>query len=73
MSKTTGELCEIASYGGGMILESSSKTTEQFCKIASQLKRNAHLVIKNAGHKSTESLCQIASYGEEGSVIFVIG
>ena len=69
MPKTTEQLCKIASFGGGMMIDGSHKTTEQLCEIASYAAEECKIIIKNADTKTTDQLCKIASFGK-GNVVF---
>jgi len=67
--KTTNDLVEIVSFGGGIVID-SSKTTDDLVKIASfAAGKGSRVVIKNAGSKTTDDLVKIASFGK-GAVLF---
>jgi len=69
MAKTTDQLCQIVSHGGGLIINGSSMTTDQLAQIASHGRENTNIIVKNVSAKTTDQLCQIASHGK-GCVIF---
>jgi hypothetical protein len=67
--KSTQDLIQIVSYGGGVVLD-SRKSTQDLIQIASYAAgKGSRVIIKDAGKKSTQDLIQIASYGK-GAVIF---
>ncbi len=67
--KTTADLVQIVSYGGGIIVD-ASKTTADLVQIASYAAgKGSRVIIKGAGSKTTADLVQIASFGK-GAVIF---
>ena len=67
--KSTKDLKEIVSYGGGVIIN-ASRSTEDLKEIASYARgKGSRVIIKGAQQKSTEDLKEIASYGG-GAVIF---
>ncbi len=67
--KTTQDLIQIVSYGGGVVID-SSKTTQDLIQIASYAAgKGSRVIIKGAGNKTTQDLIQIASYGK-GTIIF---
>jgi len=67
--KSTTDLVQIASYGGGMIV-SATKSTADLVQIASYAAvKGSHVIIRGANQKPTADLVQIASFGK-GAVIF---
>jgi hypothetical protein len=67
--RTTDELVKIASFGGGVIID-SSRATDDLVRIASlAATKGSRVFIKNANAKSTDDLVKIASFGK-GSVVF---
>ena len=68
-AKTTDQLLEILSAGGGIIID-ASKTTEQLVRLAAAAAHaGALMIVKNAGTKTTQQLVEIAASGK-GRVIF---
>ncbi|MBL1142775.1 MAG: hypothetical protein HND53_12165 [Proteobacteria bacterium] len=70
MSITTEDLEELASLGGGMILDSKIYNVDELLKIATKAKgTNARITIKHALSFTHQELNQIAS-ACDGNVIF---
>jgi hypothetical protein len=68
--KSTQDLIQIVSFGGGAIIDATSKSTQDLIQIASFAGgKGSRVLIKNANTKSTQELVQIASFGK-GVVIF---
>ncbi len=69
-SKTTQELIQIASAGGGFTLAAAPRTTQELIQIASAGSRaGARLVFHGMAPRTTQELIQIGSAGK-GSVSF---
>ena len=69
MNKTTSELIQIASAGGGLRLDAARRTTSELIQIASAASgKRAMLHLYNV-NKTTSEMIQIASAGK-GCVIF---
>jgi aspartokinase len=69
VTKTTDDLVRIASFGGGVIID-STRTTEDLVRIASYAANKGNrVVIKGADQKTTDDLVKIASFGR-GTVVF---
>jgi hypothetical protein len=67
--KSTDDLVKIASFGGGMIID-SSKSVDDLVKIASfAAGSRSRITIKNAKIIPTDDLVKIASFGK-GAVVF---
>lgn len=72
MLLTTTDLIGIVSAGGGIILDTEYKTTEELVSIASASKhKGAKIILKNLTYRTTLELVSIASAGN-GNVIFLI-
>ena len=70
MSKTTDQLKQIVTVGGGLSIDAESKTSDQLKEIATiAAKSGAIIILKNADKKTTDQLRQIASVAP-GKIIF---
>lgn len=68
--KKTDELVQIASAGGGLVLEAGRRTTDELIKIAAAARQaGAIIVFKNMALRKTAALVKIAAAGK-GKVIF---
>ena len=62
--KTTSELMNIVSSGGGVIIDGKKKTTSEIMNIVSMAKSHkAQVIVKNASSKTTSELMNIAAMG----------
>ena len=70
MARTTAELTEIASAGGGFRLDAKIRTTAELTQIASAAARGGGTIHLNGMNiRTTAELVQIASAGK-GRVVF---
>jgi hypothetical protein len=70
MAKTTDQLKQIVSLGGGISIDSGDKTTDQLKQIAAlAAKSGAIIILRNADGKTTDQLKQIAELAP-GRVVF---
>lgn len=72
MSKTTDQILQIISCGGGVSVDGESKTTDQLKQIAAYAKQiGVTIIIRNANSKTTDQLKQIAAFAP-GKIIFEV-
>lgn len=70
MTKTTDELVQIASAGGGFSIDAAKLTNEEIISIASAASgRKSRITVLNVNMKTTDELVAIASAGN-GCVVF---
>jgi hypothetical protein len=72
MILTTVDLMSIVSAGGGVILDTKNRTTQELMSIAAASRNNgAKIILTNLAFRTTQELMNIASAGK-GNVIFLI-
>ena len=65
MPKPTADLIQIVTFGGGVVLDGRSTSTEDLCKIASfAAGKGSRVIVKSAGDKPTADLVRIATFGQ---------
>lgn len=68
--KSTAELVQIVSFGGGLVLDAGTKSADELVQIASfAAGKGSRVFLKNVATKSTAELVRIASFGK-GVVVF---
>ena len=67
---STDEIVRIVAAGGGIILDTKYKSTDELVRIAASSKPNgAKVILRNLTYKSTDELVRIGAAGK-GNVIF---
>ncbi len=67
-NKSTQELIQIVSFGGGLDMDASDRSTHDLIQIASFSQEGSRIVLRGMGNRRTADMVQIASFGKKNVV-----